>query len=74
MADPTQDYLQGLRDGRLTSLEHSVEELTEDLKRAKASVYGDLEKMKMMMWFLYGAIAFGQFILPELREWLDVVK
>ena len=53
------DYDNGVRDGRLTSLEATARETTEDLK-----------KIKVMIYMLYGAIALVQF-LPELRGFIS---
>ena len=52
----TEDYRNGLRDGRLTSLEQSVHEISQDFK-----------KLKVMIYMLYGAIALVQF-LPDLKN------
>ena len=52
------DYSDGLREGRLISLESTVRELT-----------ADVSKLKVAIWMLYGAIALVQF-LPELREFM----
>jgi len=49
------DYEEGLRDGKIRSLEKVVSELTTDMNRLKLAIYA-----------LYGAIALVQ-ILPELR-------
>jgi hypothetical protein len=54
-AEHDRDYENGLRDGRLISLEKSVTGLTEDLS-----------KLKIMIYMLYGAIALVQF-LPDLK-------
>ena len=62
MTDSTNhEYDNGLRDGRLTSLERSVAEIATDFK-----------KIKVMIYMLYGAIALVQF-LPEVREFLHAV-
>ena len=61
MDEDTKNYEMGVRDGRITSLEKIVSELTYDVR-----------KMKVMMWMLYGAIALVQ-LLPELRELLENV-
>ena len=49
-------YEDGLREGRLKSLESAVKELTSDMKILKTAIY-----------MLYGAIALVQF-LPDLRR------
>ena len=49
------EYEDGLREGRLKSLEKSVTELTTDVS-----------KLKVAIWMLYGAIALVSF-LPDLR-------
>ena len=49
-------YEDGLREGRLKSLENAVKELTSDMKILKTAIY-----------MLYGAIALVQF-LPDLRR------
>ena len=59
MDDEAKSYEMGVRDGKITSLENAVSELTIDVR-----------KMKVMMWMLYGAIGLVQF-LPELREFID---
>ena len=59
MTETDHSYEMGVRDGKISSLESAVSELTIDVK-----------KMKVMMWMLYGAIGLVQF-LPELREFLD---
>jgi hypothetical protein len=53
------DYHNGLRDGKITSLERAVDALTIDVG-----------KLKVAIWMLYGAIALVQF-LPELRGFLS---
>lgn len=53
------DYEDGIREGRLKSLEDSVSLLTKDVNTLKAAI-----------WMLYGAIALVQF-LPQLGEYLD---
>jgi len=59
MSDPEKEqYLQGLRDGKIESLEKVVGELTTDMK-----------KLKMAIYMLYGAIALVQ-LLPVLKEFL----
>ena len=55
------DYENGVRDGRLSSLEKSVSEIADDFK-----------KIKVMIYMLYGAIALVQ-LLPELRTLLHVI-
>ena len=57
MAD-NHDYEMGVRDGKIKSLEESVGNLTTDLN-----------KIKVAIWMLYGAIGLVQF-LPELRTFL----
>jgi len=52
---PVSEYEDGLREGRLKSLEKSVTELTTDVS-----------KLKVAIWMLYGAIALVSF-LPDLR-------
>lgn len=54
------EYQQGLRDGRMASLEDAVRELAVDMKR-----------MKQLVFSLYGAIALVAFI-PELMELINV--
>jgi len=49
------EYEDGLREGRLKSLEKSVTELSTDVS-----------KLKVAIWMLYGAIALVSF-LPDLR-------
>lgn len=49
------DYEMGVRDGKIESLQKSVEGLIVDMA-----------KMKVALWMLYGAIAMVQF-LPSLR-------
>jgi hypothetical protein len=51
-------YENGLRDGKIRSLEKAVEGLTVDMN-----------KMKIALWMLYGAIALVQF-LPELKGFM----
>jgi hypothetical protein len=51
-----EDYQDGLREGRLRSLEASVRELSQDVS-----------KLKLAIWMLYGAIALINF-MPALRE------
>ena len=58
----SEDYQQGLRDGRMTSLEAAVAELTIDMRRLKQLVFS-----------LYGAIALVAFI-PELLEILSAAR
>ena len=53
------DYENGVRDGRLESLERTVREISDDFK-----------KIKIMIWMLYGAIALVQF-LPDLKGFVD---
>ena len=60
--DTNHDYENGVRDGRINSLEATARETTEDLK-----------KIKIMIWMLYGAIALVQF-LPDLRGFLDATN
>ena len=48
----------GVREGRLRSLEASVQALTQDVN-----------KLKVAIWMLYGAIALVQF-LPDLKEFI----
>ena len=58
---PDEDtYAAGLRDGKINSLELAVHELTQDMNRLKMSIYA-----------LYGAIALVT-LLPELRGLLNV--
>ena len=52
------DYENGLRDGRLLSLEKTVRDLT-----------SDLSKLKIMIYMLYGAIALVQF-LPDIKGFI----
>jgi len=61
MDDKGHEYENGLRDGRLASLEHTVSEIADDFK-----------KIKVMIYMLYGAIALVQF-LPELRGFASAV-
>ena len=56
------DYHNGLRDGKISSLERAVDALTTDVG-----------KLKVAIWMLYGAIALVQF-LPELRGFLSGVS
>ena len=49
------EYEDGLREGRLASLEKVTKELTTDLKQIKAAI-----------WMLYGALAFIG-IFPEIK-------
>ena len=49
------EYDDGLREGRLSSLERTVHELT-----------ADVSKLKVAIWMLYGAIALVSF-LPDLK-------
>lgn len=56
MGDHSEDYEQGLRDGRLKSLE-----------RAVASISEDLDKLKRALWLLYGALGLVG-VLPEILE------
>ena len=53
------EYEDGLREGRLKSLEKSVTELSTDVS-----------KLKVAIWMLYGAIALVSF-LPDLKEFLS---
>ena len=53
------DFEDGVREGRLRSLENAVKLLTRDVSKLKAAI-----------WMLYGAIALIQ-ILPELRGLID---
>jgi uncharacterized membrane protein len=53
------DYEEGLRDGRILSLEKAVNELTVDAKKFKIALY-----------MLYGAIALVQF-LPLFKEFIS---
>ena len=55
------EYENGVRDGRLRSLEKTVNEIATDFK-----------KIKVMIYMLYGAIALVQF-LPELRGVLHAI-
>ena len=55
----SEEYQQGVRDGRMISLEAAVTELSIDMKR-----------MKQLVFSLYGAIALVAFI-PELLELLN---
>ena len=52
------EYEDGVRDGRLASLERTVNEIAADFR-----------KVKVMIYMLYGAIALVQF-LPELRGFI----
>ena len=52
---PDHDYAAGLRDGKIESMEAAVRELTQDVNRLKLAIYA-----------LYGAIALVQ-LLPELK-------
>ena len=52
---PEHDYAAGLRDGKFESMEAAVRELTQDVNRLKLAIYA-----------LYGAIALVQ-LLPELK-------
>ena len=52
-------YSAGLRDGKLSSLESSVHELTQDVKSLKAA-----------MWMLYGAIGLLG-LIPRLWELVE---
>jgi len=56
---PVSEYEDGLREGRLKSLEKSVTELTTDVR-----------SLKVAIWMLYGAIALVSF-LPDLRGLLN---
>ena len=51
------DYEAGLRDGKITSLESTVDKLTKDVSMLNKAVY-----------LLYGAIALVQFILPLMES------
>lgn len=51
--DESHDYEAGLRDGKINSLESTVDKLTRDVAILNKAVY-----------LLYGAIALVQFILP----------
>lgn len=53
--DENHGYEEGLRDGKIKSLEKAVVDLTVDVNRLKLAIYA-----------LYGAIALVQ-LLPELR-------
>lgn len=53
------EYEEGLREGRLASLESAVSNLTKDVNTLKAAI-----------WMLYGAIALVQF-LPELEHYVS---
>lgn len=57
------DYEAGFRDGRIQSLEQTVENLTKDVSILNKAVY-----------LLYGAIAIVQFVLPMLEKASVVVK
>ena len=57
---PDNDYAAGLRDGKIESMEAAVRELTQDVNRLKLAIYA-----------LYGAIALVQ-LLPELKGMLGV--
>ena len=52
------EYENGLRDGRISSLEKTVREITDDFR-----------KIRIMIWMLYGAIAMVQF-LPDLKYFI----
>ena len=56
---PNEAYTTGLRDGKIKSLEAAVHELTQDMNRLKMSIYA-----------LYGAIALVT-LLPELKGLLN---
>ena len=51
------DYEAGVRDGKIQSLENTVEKLTRDVGMLNKAVY-----------LLYGAIAIVQFLLPFLER------
>ena len=55
MEQKNNDYEEGLRDGKIESLERVVRELSGDVNRLKLAIYA-----------LYGAIALVQ-LLPELK-------
>lgn len=57
--DPNHDYENGLRDGKIRSLEDAVSEIANDFKKLKVAIY-----------MLYGAIALVQF-LPDLKGFLS---
>jgi hypothetical protein len=56
MVEENHSYEDGLREGRIISLEKAVTEITTDLRTLKVSIY-----------MLYGAIALVQF-LPDVRR------
>ena len=58
-ADDDHDYEDGLRDGKIISLEKGLKQVQTDLAKFKIAIY-----------MLYGAIALVQF-LPELRTFLN---
>lgn len=59
MNDHDRDYQDGVRDGKIRSLEAAVQGLTVDLNKMKVAIY-----------MLYGAIALVQF-LPELKAFVN---
>ena len=56
--DDSHSYEDGLREGRLVSLEITVKEQSKEL-----------DKLKIAIYMLYGAIALVQF-LPEVRDFV----
>ena len=54
----SEDYLAGLRDGRLESLERTVHEMAKEL-----------DMVRKALWMLYGAIALVG-VLPKLLEFM----
>ena len=59
MSEHGPEYEQGLRDGRLKSLEEIVKELSSDVRTLKAAI-----------WALYGALALVN-LLPALRGMIN---
>ena len=57
MNEEEKSYEQGLRDGRIISLEATVRELTKDVKMQGRALF-----------LLYGGIALIQFVFPYVEE------
>ncbi len=67
MAERSDEYEAGRRDGKLSSLEKAVAELTDDVKTLRHDHDAELKTLKAALWALYGAIALVQF-LPDVLE------
>lgn len=64
MSGPEQDeYERGLRDGKMSSLTETVITLTADVR----SLTKDVDKLKIAIYMLYGAIALVG-ILPDIKR------